>query len=97
MAYCWIDYDGIERLARVASGEAPRHLKRYKGKEVVPVAKARAAYDRLRNWRLVANEVRRLDGSKFTPDAIKHAVAWDDKGNPGFRNGPFDPRQRVDA
>jgi len=60
-------------------------MKRHRRREPVPVHLAQTAYDRLRNWRKVADEIRRVDGTKFTPQAICAAVGWAHKQNAGFR------------
>ena len=54
-------------------------------RERIPVDEARILYDRLRNWRLVAEHLRRRNGSKFDTWSISKAVRWSDLGNAGTR------------
>jgi hypothetical protein len=87
MAYHHIDWNRLENLRRAgepATKSPPRASKRRR-RECVPVEKAREAYARLGNWRLVSEEIRREDGTKFTEIGIKSAVYWADKGNAGRR------------
>jgi hypothetical protein len=44
-------------------------------------------YAQLKNWRLVAERLRRSDGTKYKTQSIAAAVAYADKGNAGYRIG----------
>lgn len=71
------DIDYARRTQRFERGRP------HKQRECIPIDAAREAYSRLKNWRLVAEEIRRSNGTKYQPYSIKAAVLYADKGNAG--------------
>lgn len=50
------------------------------GRKSIPVDAARESYDRTGNWSIVADEIRREDGTKYLATSLRAAVRAADLG-----------------